>query len=247
MNQETKPKMFAYKEHRTVDGKKNIIIDAYVSAANLHDSVPYISRMEKIKEKFNIIPKKVGLDKGYFNRKIIIYLFWNLIFFSIPYPRTRRNKSIINKYYFKYDYCKHQYRCPSGKYLCLKTIRNNGMKVYANREGCESCVRKTECVNIKNSYREITRHIDEKWNDYAKAIRLTNVGKYLAKRRKETIEVSFAISKEWHGYKFTRYNGLIKNQDRAWVLCACENIYILSKSLEKGTSIFRKFLFPLSE
>ena len=37
-----KEKGFMYLDHRTVDGKSNIILDAYITKGNVHDSTPYI-------------------------------------------------------------------------------------------------------------------------------------------------------------------------------------------------------------
>ncbi len=44
MYREGKPEGFFYLDHRTVDAKYTIITDAYVSAGNVHDSVPYLER-----------------------------------------------------------------------------------------------------------------------------------------------------------------------------------------------------------
>ena len=39
---------FMYLDHRTVDGKNNIIIDCHITPGNVHDSVPYIDRLNQI-------------------------------------------------------------------------------------------------------------------------------------------------------------------------------------------------------
>ena len=54
-----------YLDHRTVDSKCNIIVDSYVTKGNVHDSTPYVSRLEYIKEKFGFHIKEVGIDSGY--------------------------------------------------------------------------------------------------------------------------------------------------------------------------------------
>lgn len=41
-----------YLDHRTVDHKANIIVDAYITEGNVHDSGPYVSRMEYLKRVF---------------------------------------------------------------------------------------------------------------------------------------------------------------------------------------------------
>ena len=39
-----------YLDHRTVDHKANIIVDAYVTEGNVHDSTPYVDRMEYLEK-----------------------------------------------------------------------------------------------------------------------------------------------------------------------------------------------------
>lgn len=43
---ENKPEGFFYLDHRTTDMKYNIITDAYVTPGNVHDSVPYLDRLD---------------------------------------------------------------------------------------------------------------------------------------------------------------------------------------------------------
>lgn len=45
-----KEKGFMYLDHRTVDDKCNIIVDAYITKGNVHDSGPFIERSEYIKK-----------------------------------------------------------------------------------------------------------------------------------------------------------------------------------------------------
>ena len=49
-------------------------------------------------------------------------------------------------------------------------------------------------------------------------------GKLLYKRRKETIERSFADSKQNHGYRYARYRGKAKVQSYAWLSCCVQNM-----------------------
>ena len=51
-----------YLDHRTVDDKCNIIVDAYITKGNVHDSVLFIDRAEYIKHKFGFNIKKYAVD-----------------------------------------------------------------------------------------------------------------------------------------------------------------------------------------
>ena len=49
-----------YLDHRTVDGKNNIIIDCHITPGNTHDSGPYIDRLNQIEKTFgHLIPGKL--------------------------------------------------------------------------------------------------------------------------------------------------------------------------------------------
>ena len=39
-----------YLDHRTVDGKNNIIMDCHITPGNVHDSGPYIDRLNQIEK-----------------------------------------------------------------------------------------------------------------------------------------------------------------------------------------------------
>ncbi|OCG42278.1 hypothetical protein A9G29_00075 [Gilliamella sp. Fer2-1] len=56
MHREDKPKGFFYLDHRTVDGKHNLITDTYVTAGNIHDPQPYMARLKRQLERFGFNP-----------------------------------------------------------------------------------------------------------------------------------------------------------------------------------------------
>ena len=62
---------FMYLDHRTVDGKNNIIIDCHITPGNVHDSGPYIDRLNQIEKNFGLIPGKVALDSEYYSLDIL--------------------------------------------------------------------------------------------------------------------------------------------------------------------------------
>ena len=64
---------------------------------------------------------------------------------------------------------------------------------------------------IKTKRKIIRRHINADYYDEARLRRISKEGKLLYKRRKETIERSFADSKQNHGYRYARYRGKAKS------------------------------------
>ena len=209
-HRDNKEKGFMYLDHRTVDDKCNIIVDAYITKGNVHDSGPFIDRAEYIKRKFGFNIKKYAVDSGYLTLDIKKYFIDNNIFGVFGYrrygtPESRKEKK-------KYEYIKEldiYYEKETGEILEYKgVIDRNGYKKYENTD-------KTKITR---------RHIHEEWNEIFRENRLSKEGKELYRKRKEHVERSFADSKQNHGYRYAMYKGVKKNQHYTWLICAAQNM-----------------------
>ena len=233
-HRDNKEKGFMYLDHRTVDGKCNIIVDCHITKGNVHDSKPYIERMEYIKNKFGFNIKEVGIDSGYDTLEIKKYFEDNNIFGVIAYRRYQQGDSQIRKYEFKYNKNKDYYICPKTGIVIPYTgkVDRYGYKWYSSKENCKGCPYINECCS-KQGYRVIRRLICEELNEKTRERRLSERGKELYKQRKEKIERSFADSKNNHGYRYAMYKGIEKNQNYTWLICAAQNMKNIALKLEK--------------
>ena len=233
-HRDNKEKGFMYLDHRTVDSKCNIIVDCYITKGNVHDSVPYISRLEYIKRKYGFNIKEVGIDSGYDTIDIKKYLHDNNIYGVIAYRRYGKAETTVRKNRFKYIKESDCYVCPETGAILEYTgrIDRNGYKYYSSKENCENCPEKEGCCN-KKEYRSITRHICEELNEEMRERTLSARGKELYKQRKEKIERSFADSKQNHGYRYAMYKGIEKNQNYTWLICAAQNMKNIAQKLTK--------------
>ena len=233
-HRDNKEKGFMYLDHRTVDSKCNIIVDCHITKGNVHDSQPYISRMEYIKNKFGFNIKEVGVDSGYDTTDIKKYFEDNNIFGVIAYRRYQQGNTNIRKYEFKYNKEQDCYICPKTGVTLPYTGRvdRNGYKYYSDRENCQGCPHINECCRAQG-YRIIRRLICEELNENARERRLSERGKQLYKLRKEKIERSFADSKNNHGYRYAMYRGIEKNQNYTWLICAAQNMKNIAIKKEK--------------
>ncbi len=209
-HRDNKEKGFMYLDHRTVDDKCNIIVDAYITKGNVHDSGPFIKRAEYIKRTFGFKIQRYGVDSGYVTLDIKKYFIENNIFGVFGYrrygtPESRKEKS-------KYQYVKERdiyYDKKDGEVLEYKGLIDKlGYKKYENTD-------KTKVIR---------RHIHEEWNEIFRENRLSKEGKELYQRRKEHVERSFADSKQNHGYRYAMYKGVLKNQHYTWLICAAQNM-----------------------
>ena len=150
-HRDNKEKGFMYLDHRTVDSKCNIIVDCYITKGNVHDSVPYISRLEYIKRKYGFEIKEVGIDSGYDTIDIKKYLHDNNIYGVIAYRRYGKAETTVRKNRFKYIKESDCYVCPETGAILEYTERidRNGYKYYASKENCENCPQKKGCCNKK--------------------------------------------------------------------------------------------------
>lgn len=220
-----KEKGFMYLDHRTVDSKCNIIVDCHITKGTVHDSTPFVDRVEYIKDTFKFNPKEWALDSGYDTLDIKKYLLEQNIFGVIGYRRYPKGDTKINKKRFTYIKEIDSYICPETGTVLPYTGRIDklGYKHYSDRQNCDGCEDINRCCK-KQGYRIIRRHIKEELSEKFRENRISDEGKKLYKLRKEKIERSFADSKQNHGYRYAMYKGIEKNQNYTWLICAAQNM-----------------------
>ncbi len=232
MCREQKGDGFYYLNHTTVDGKYNIITDVYVTPGNVHDSVPYIGRLDVQVEKFGFGVEGVGLDAGYNTAAICKGLNERGIFGVIPHVRTRRKGFKIQKRHFVYDKGSDEYVCPCGQRLRYRTTNRAGFKEYVSDANiCASCKSLPECMESKSKIRVVTRHVWQEHREKIRANTLTSEGKYLRRKRHETVERCFADAKELHGLRYARFRGLKNVMEQCLMTALAMNIKKMARHL----------------
>jgi len=225
MHRDGKPKGFFYLDHRTVDGKANIITDVYVTPGNVNDVDPYLNRLKTQISKFGFDTEYVGLDAGYNTNPICRELSRIGIKAAMGYRRGCQLKGKYGKYKFRYFPEWDVYICPERCYLCYRTTTSMGYREYAAKEDrCSSCPRRAECLADKQKFKVLRRHVWEDYRDEMYEFTHTEAGKKIYARRKETIERSFADSKELHGLRYCRMRGLSKVSEQCLLTAAVQNM-----------------------
>lgn len=229
-----KPEGFFYLDHRTVDFKYNIITDVHITPGNVHDSLPYLKRLDYQVEKFGFNLEAVALDSGYLTTHICKELQDKKIFAVIGHRRFHPTKGLFSKFKFKYDPEKDEYLCPNKQILPYRTTNREGYREYAsNPIECVACPLLSQCTHSSKHQKIVTRHVWEDSKEWVHKNLLTKSGKMLYKKRKETIERSFADAKQLHGYRYCRFRGKKHALEQALMTATCQNIKKIANHLAK--------------
>lgn len=220
-----------------MDGAHALITDIHVTPANLHDSVPYLGRLDRMRERFGFEVGAVGLDAGYFTPAICKGLVERDIYGVIGYRRPNHRDGYFYKREYAYDPVRDGYVCPAGEFLPYRTTNRLGYREYASSSSqCAQCPMRGQCTQSAAGVKVITRHVWEDFKEVVAAHRLTDEGKALYKRRKETVERSFADAKELHGHRYARFRGLAKVRAQCLLAGACQNMKKIARLLARALS-----------
>lgn len=225
MVRDGKPKGFFYLDHRTVDGAYNIITDSYATPANVHDSRPYLSRLDRQRECFGFEVEAVGLDAGYHTAALCQGLEERDIYGVIGYRRPTHKKGYFYKREYVYDTKADVYICPAEQRITYNTTNRQGYREYkSDPKVCQDCPLLMQCTRSANHIKVITRHVWQDAKERVDAHRKTPAGYKLYARRKETVERSFADGKQLHGHRYARLRGIDKVREQCLLSAACQNM-----------------------
>jgi len=225
MVRDGKPKGFFYLDHRTVDGRHAIVTDTYATPATVHDSVPYLRRLDRQRERFGFRIRAVGVDAGYVTAAVTEGLEDRDIYAVMGYRRPTHREGYFHKREFRYDATLDVYLCPNGQLIPYRTTNREGYRQYhSDPEQCRCCPVRQKCTQSSNCTKVVTRHVWEESKESIDRHRLDRVGKRIYKRRRETVERSFADAKQLHGHRYARMRGLAKVQQQCLLAAAAQNI-----------------------
>ena len=235
MVREGKPKGFFYLDHRTVDGRHAIITDTHVTPANVHDSIVYLERLDRQRARFGFDVRAVGLDAGYATAGIAHGLEERQILGVTGYRNpTPPKEGMMRKSKFVYEKEADGYRCPEGQLLGYATTDRNGYRHYRSDPAvCRDCPLLASCTSNAKAVRTITRHVWADARERTDSYRKTAWGKAIYKRRKETVERSFADAKQLHGHRYARFRGLMKVTWQCLLAAASQNMKKIALALTR--------------
>ncbi len=142
---------------------------------------------------------------------------------------------MMRKSKFVYETETDGYRCPQGQLLAYATTDRNGYRHYRSDPSiCRDCPLLASCTTNAAATRTITRHVWQDARQCTDAHRLTPWGKAIYKRRKETVERSFADAKQLHGHRYARFRSQIRVACQCLLAAAAQNIKKIAMALTKA-------------
>jgi hypothetical protein len=218
-----------------VDGRHAIITDTFVTPANVHDSIVYLDRLDRQRARFGFDVRAVGLDAGYATAGIAHGLEERQIFGVTGYRNpTPPKEGMMRKSKFVYEKEIDGYRCPQGQLLGYATTDRNGYRHYRSDPAvCRDCLLLASCTSNAKAVRTITRHVWADARERTDSYRKTAWGKAIYKRRKETVERSFADAKQLHGHRYARLRGLMKVSWQCLLAAASQNMKKIALALTR--------------
>lgn len=143
---------------------------------------------------------------------------------------------MMRKSTFVFDREADGYRCPEGQLLRYATTDRDGYRHYTSDPAiCRDCPLLASCTSSTKAVRTITRHVWADARERTDARRLTSWGKSIYKRRKETVERSFADAKQLHGHRYARSRGLVRVACQCLLQAASQNIKKIAMALTRPT------------
>lgn len=232
MYRDNKPEGFFYLDHRTVDSQHNLITDTYVTPGNVHDSRPYLDRLDRQGSRFGLHPQWVGLDAGYSTAAVCHGLDQRGIEGVMGYKRPHRAKGMFSKRRFKYDAQRDVYVCPANELLAYTTTNRLGYREYkSDARTCADCALLSRCTRSRNHRKVVVRHLWEGSIEQVDRNRISDWGKHIYGRRSETVERSFADAKQLHGHRYARFRGRDKVMGQCLLSAACQNMKKIARLL----------------
>jgi transposase len=165
LNRPGKPEGMHYLNHQSIDAKNGIIVDAAVTAGNVADCIPYLERIEYVKEILDI--EAVAVDSGYDTSLIHKELDELGITIFTPEKNTSdSSKTEFRRPDFIYDEINDTFICPNGIKLMLNRLQRNESSVTyeykASTSDCKGCQYQDKCLAPSQKCRRLQVNIFEK-------------------------------------------------------------------------------------
>jgi hypothetical protein len=130
MVRDDKPTGFFYLDHHTVDARYSIITGTHVTPASVHDSQPYLARLDRQRERFGFHVQAVGLDARHFTPAVCQGLEDRGIDGVMGYRTPNHKPGFFYKRDYVYNRYREKYTCAQGQVLSYGTTNRAGYQEF---------------------------------------------------------------------------------------------------------------------
>jgi len=240
----------SYQVHRAVDGKHEIITATDAAPGDVNEAHLMLSLLKKHEKTTEIKAETVVADSKYGTIDNFLACHDQSIKAHIPDLRdvaiNRIAKTdIFMEDRFSYDPAFDTYTCPAGVQLKPKSlhIARQSRDYGAPKKACVACHLREQCTKNKSG-RTIKRHLRQDVLERMRAISRSANARYDIKTRQHLMERSFAKSTRY-GFDRARWRGLWRMRIQEYLICAIQNIQVLTAHASKPKKAAAARLFDV--
>ena len=226
-----KPKL-AYKVHRAVEGRSEIITETRTTAGDTHESHVLEALLEGHAAHTGEQAATVVADAQYGTVEHLLQCHERGVKTHMPHlsqAAQKRNavRGVFGEEKFPYDAARDVLVCPGGQVLTRQGFdpKNNSIYYAARQSACAACALRPQCTRNKAG-RRVRRHARQDVLDRKHSEGSSAAGRRDIRTRQHLMERSFARGKRY-GYDRARWRGLWRVQIQELLTCTVQNIQVL--------------------
>jgi len=231
-----KPLGMHYLDHQSIDAKKGIIVDVAVTPGNVNDYIPYLDRIDYMRENIELPIEAVGVDSGYDIGLVHQELSeCNIKVYAPQYDEKLNYKAEFTRHDFQYNEDDDVFICPSGNVLTLKAlqrIEGSVLKEYrAKTSDCKNCPLREKCLSPGRKCRQVSVSVFDAVFRRNHENDGTPEHKRILDLRQIWCEGTFAAQKARHNLRFLYRRGLEAAEEHCLMAAMAVNLKRLVKNM----------------
>ena len=229
---------FGYGLNYLIDIENAVIVDVEATPARTYDEVAATKTMiTRTQQRLGLKAKRLVADTAYGTGRFLGWLIEAGITPHIPvWDKRSREDGTLSRADFAFDEERNVYVCPAGKLLTTtgSVGADHTLRYLALKRDCQVCLLKPQCCP-KTPSRKVTRDLNEKARDYARALMATP-GFAKSRDERKKVEMRFAHLKTHHRFERMRLRGLSGARDEFHLAAIAQNLKTLASQLWRPPS-----------
>ena len=229
----------SYKNHRVVDDRAGVVTAITTTAGTVSEAHKLEELIDQHEANTEASVRVATADSLYGTAENFIALAKRGIRTHMGDLRSKQNnhhlKGILPTEAFRYEKQTDTYTCPAGNRLRWRHW--NGRRNYAEYEArasdCAHCPLRPQCTRAKGG-RTVNRRPEQELLDKARRQSASTAGKADRRRRQHLQERNFADAANLHGFKRSRWRGLLRQSIQDLLIAAVQNLRTLARGARKA-------------